>query len=126
MRPSHFLKTHLNIILPSTPGSFKWSLSLRFPHQKTMYARLFFPIRATFPAHPILFDLITRIMFGEEYRSLSSSLCSFLHSPVTSSLLSSNISSLPFSLNTLSLRSSLIVSDQVLHPYKTTNKTATN
>jgi len=32
----HFLKIHLNIILPSTPGTSKW-----FPHQKTL--RLFSP-----------------------------------------------------------------------------------
>ena len=35
---SYFLKIQLNIFLPSTPGSPKWSLSFGFPHQNPVYA----------------------------------------------------------------------------------------
>ena len=52
-------------------------ISLSSPH----------PIHATCSAHLILLDFITRTILGEQYRSLISSLCSFLHSLVTSSLL---------------------------------------
>ena len=89
---------------------------------KTLYMPFLSPIRATCTAYFILLDLITRTIFGEQYRSLSSSLCSFLHSPVTSSLLGPNILLRTLFSNTLSLRSYLNVSDQVSHPYKTTGK----
>jgi hypothetical protein len=63
--------------------------------------------------------LITRITFGDEYRSLSSSLCSRLHYPVASSLLGPNILLSTLFSNTLSLCSSLSVRHQVSHTYKT-------
>jgi hypothetical protein len=62
--------------------------------------------------------LIARIIFGDECRSLSSSLCSLLHSPVASSLLGPNIILSTLFSNRLSLCSSLSVRDQVSHPYK--------
>ena len=58
----------------------------------------------------------------EEYRSLSSSGYSFLHSLVTSSLLGpNNLLNALFSY-TISLRSSLKLSKQVSRTYKTTGK----
>jgi hypothetical protein len=65
------------------PGSTKWSLSLRFSHQNPVHASSLPPICATCPAHLILLYLITCTIVGEEYRSLSSSLWSFLHPHLT-------------------------------------------
>ena len=110
---SHFLKIYLIIILSSTPWSPHWSFFLRYPHQNPVHASPS-PIRSTFPAIPFNpFDFFTRTTLGEEQRPLSSSLCSYLHSPFTSSLLGPNILLSTLLSNTHSLHSSLIVSDQV-------------
>ena len=93
---------------------------------KSLYAPLLFPIHATCPAHLTILDLITLTILSEECRSLSSSLCSFLRSAVISSLLVPNILLSSLFSYTLSLLSSLNVSDQVSHPYKTTGKSFTS
>jgi len=78
------LFSHLRQGLPSVLFSSGFST-------KTLCTPLLSPIRATCPAYLILLDFITRTILGEEYRSLRSPLCSFLHSLVTSSLLDPNI-----------------------------------
>jgi hypothetical protein len=66
--------------------------------------------------------LIIVILLGEEYNLWSSSLCSFLQSPVTSSLFGPNILLNILFLNTPSLCYFLNVRDQVSHPYRTACK----
>ena len=117
----HLLEIHLNIIHPSTPRSPQCSPSLQFLQQDPIHP-LSSPICATCPAHLIHLDFITRTILGEEYKSFSSSLCSLLHSSVISSLLGANILLNTMFSNTLSFLSSRNVSDQILHPYKTTAK----
>ena len=107
------LSSHLRLVLPS--GLFPSGLPIR-----TLCTPLPSHIRTTCPAHLILLDFTTRTILGKEYRSLGYSLCNFLHSPVTSSLLGPNTLLSTLFSNTLSLRSSLSVSDQVSHPYRTT------
>ena len=111
---SHFLKIHLNIMLPSTSGSPQWSLSLRFPHQNLVQTSPL-PHTCHMSTHNILLDFATRTILGKEYRSLSSSICNFLHSSVTSTLLGTNTLLKTLFSNTLSLSSSLNVSDQLDH-----------
>ena len=93
--PLHFLKIQLNIILPSTNGSSKWSLSLRFPHQNPACTstRLPYVLR---PPNSSRFDHPNNIWSGVQIIKLL--IMYFSPLPVTSSLLGPNILlSTPFS-----------------------------
>ena len=67
-RSTLILSYHLRLGLPSYvfPSDFS---------DKTLYAPVLFRIRATFPIHLIIVDLITRIIPGEYYISINFSLC---------------------------------------------------
>jgi hypothetical protein len=108
---------HLRLGLPSV------LFSSGFP-PKIVYSFCTLPMRAT---HPTLLYLIILVLitlkFDEKYKLWTSSLWKFLQPPVTSSLLGRNIPLSTLFSNTLSLCSSLNVTDQASHPsLKTTGK----
>jgi len=105
----------------STPRFSKWSLSLRSPHQNRIRVSSLY--HTCYMPRPFYFlDFITRTILGEEYRLLSSSLCSFLHSPVSSFLSGPRIFLSALFFSALGLRSSLNMSDRVSHSYKTAGR----
>jgi len=107
---THYCKIHFNIILLSMSRPQKWSLLFKFSdHNFVCIFHL---------SHPILLGLITLIIIGKEYKRCSL-LCTFLHPPVTSSLVGPNILLSTLFSNTLNLCSSHRVRDQVSHPHRT-------
>lgn len=114
--PFYILKIYFNIVLHLFLGLESVLVSPGFTI-KTLCMLLFSPIGATCPAHFILLDLITLLIYiWGGVKSWSSSVSNFLHSYVTSSLLDTHIFFSTLYSNTLSLHS-----EWVSHP-KTTTK----
>jgi hypothetical protein len=110
----HILKIHLNIVLPSTPGSSKWFPSHGFPHQNPVCA----PSTYVLHAPPISFWFYHPcVWWGVWIIKLIVMSFSSLSRP-----LRPKYSPITLFSNTLSLFSSLNTSDQVSHLYKTTCK----
>ena len=63
---SYFLNIHLNVIFPSKPGSPKWSLTLRFPHQNPVYTSLLPHIYYVLLTELLTYFLITYLLHAAQ------------------------------------------------------------
>jgi len=100
--PSYFLRFILLQSFRLHLGFLSCLLPSGFP-TKIFYAFFISPVHAICTAHLILLDLITLVIFGEAYKVWSSSICSLLQPPETSSLLGPNILLSTLFSNTLDL-----------------------
>jgi hypothetical protein len=97
MNPIHnFLiystKTHTKIVLASTPMSLDWSLLYRYSDKNViLISYLIHPCYMLISSNPILYHLISLIIFGEAYKLRSSSLRNLLQLPATYFILGPNI-----------------------------------
>jgi hypothetical protein len=86
--PPYISKIHFNIILPSTPTSFNWSLPFRFPNESTAcISQLSHPCYMPHPSYPPAFDHPNKIWWSVQVMKL----LIMQSSPTTSSLLGTNI-----------------------------------
>jgi hypothetical protein len=99
---SIFLKTHLNITkLGLNSGVFSYGFPTKTPYT------LLPPNACYMPSTSYFSRIYNRTTLGEKYRSLSASILIFLQTPVTASLLGTNIPLNTLFSITLSLRSFL-------------------
>ena len=116
--PSHFLKILFNIIVSSNAWAFQiFSFPQVSPPKPWIHLSSPRTCYVNWPSHS-WFDHPNNI--GDKYQSLSFSLYSFLQSRATLSFLGPSILLSTLFSHTFSLLFTLIVSDQVSHPYKTT------
>jgi hypothetical protein len=106
--PANLPKICSDTILPSTPWSSEWSPSFELSHPNPVrFPLLFHACHISRPPHSSWFDLANNIWGWVLIMNLY--LCSFLHSPDTSSLFGPNILLRTLFPNTLSLFCSLHV-----------------
>lgn len=126
-KPDTSISNHPNLLydpfnsILATPSLQSALFPSRF-RTKILYAFLFSSKHALCPAYLSLHDLITRIMFGDKYKSESSSQCNFLRSSVASSALDPNIFLTTLLSNTVSLSPSLNTRDHVSQPHRKTGE----
>jgi len=109
------LSSHLSLFLSS--GVFLWDVPT-----KTLHACFLSLIRATCLAYLTLLDFIIWLLSAEDCTSQIASFCSFLHFPITLSLLGGIIFLSAIFWNILSLYFFLKLRYQVSNQYKTTGK----